>query len=171
MKNLFEIPQGCDWYRGHPSCTSHEGRLGGDEQTTFSWPAVYDGVSGGTPGYQNIQGISRCYKAFECKLSWRWNELSRSSKSNGNRSKGINGNTPSHLITKKWHANNLHCTRCHGKYVSVDKESCGTKLMAHGWNHRQKFIGTSGCHWWNVFWRLWGTEGRTIHWRVSIFGK
>ena len=48
--------------------------------------------------------------------------MSRSSKSHGNnRSKRTNGNTLSHTITKKWYANNLHCARCLGEYVSIDK--------------------------------------------------
>ena len=48
----------------HPSCASHEGRLGGDEQTTYPPPTVYDGVLSGTLRHQNIQGISRSNKTF-----------------------------------------------------------------------------------------------------------
>ena len=48
------------------------------------------------------------------------------------RGKGINGDTLSHGVTKKWYANNLNCAGCHGEYVSADKKKkADQKINVH----------------------------------------
>ena len=122
-ENLLEISQARDWYRWHPSCASHEGRLGGDEQTTYPPLAVYDGV----------WLVPKDFKTFKISLA-ETKPLNADFYGDG-----INCHIPQNPMAttevkelmatlfnipspKKLYANNFHCARCHDEYVSVDKE-------------------------------------------------
>ena len=70
-----------------------------NRQLTLNRPSMMGFWS--TPRRQNIQSIPRCNKTFECRLWWRWNQLSHSLKSHGDsRIKELMA-TPFHILSSK----------------------------------------------------------------------